>query len=386
MKNSFIKGLLLSLAEVCVLVGITIIAVVPFSCKVSTQGVQVLEGDYVAPQLDSYSVIDERTVELVFTEQVKVTGTVVSPFVEGVSDSEEHSASEDLSLALSAAAGEVGAISADVVYDESNSNVVRVVLAQDAVVGLKYELYGVVEDVHGNSLTFAVTFVGYNSRIPAIVMTEVQTDLVTKNAEEKSNGTRRAEFVELLALEDGNLAGLELFGCSYGESKKYSFPPIEVSKGEIIVVHMRKTGEGCVTEDKDLLNLASGAYTRTDVRDLWSENESKCFGSKTDIIVLKNSLTDSIVDAVMFRESSVLSWENLKVDCAEQIANAGIYEGAGVEFATIGDGKTAVMTFTRADALDLREKVLAGSYNQERVPSNSQTWTISAKGTAGVIQ
>ena len=101
-KSNF-KGALLSFAEVCVLVGITLVSVVPFSCKVSTRGIQLLDGDYTPPKLDSYLVLDSKTIELTFSEQVKVTGTVVSPFVEGVSDSDEHSTTDELSPALAAA-------------------------------------------------------------------------------------------------------------------------------------------------------------------------------------------------------------------------------------------------------------------------------------------
>lgn len=389
MKKKFLfRNLLLNCAEVCVLVGITLIAVVPFSCKVSTQGVQILDGDYVAPQLESFSVIDSRTVEMIFSEQVIVSGTVVSPYVENVTDSDEHSATENLSMALSAASGEDGAISSQVVYDENDSSIVRVVLEHDADVGKKYELYGVVEDLHGNSLTFTFTFVGFNSRIPNLVMTEIQTDLVSKNTEEKTNGTRRAEFVEFLALSDGNLAGLEICSAYSGESKNYIFPAVEVSKGEIIVVHMRNTGEGCISEEGDSLNLASGAYTNESVRDLWSDNDSKCFGSKTDIIVLKNTLTNVIVDAVMFRESAVLSWDGMKVDYSSEVAAAGIYEGAEIEYATIADNKTAALTLSRVDALELYEKVLGSNSDSviERKTSNPETWIANSKASAGVIQ
>lgn len=383
-KSNF-KGALLSLAEVCVLVGITLVSVVPFSCKVSTRGIQLLDGDYTPPKLDSYLVLDSKTIELTFSEQVKVTGTVVSPFVEGVSDSDEHSTTDELSSALAAAVGEDEAISSEVVYDEDNLNVVKVVLEKEATIGMKYELYGVVEDLNGNTLTFAVAFVGYNSRIPKLVMTEIQTDIVTKNAAEKADGTRRAEFVEFLALSDGNLSGLELCGGAYGEAKNYVFPAVEVTKGEIFVVHLRNTGEGCISEEDADLTLAKGAYTDENVRDLWSVNDSKCFGSKTDIIILKNTLTNKIVDAFMFRESSVTTWENLKIDYSEDVAAAGLYEGASVDFATIADGKTASLTFTRVDSLDLYGKVLSGSEEISVGVSSPETWNSNSKASPGVI-
>lgn len=383
--KSNLKGLLLSFAEVCVLVGITLVSVVPFSCKVSTRGIQLLDGDYVAPKLDSYLVLDSKTIELTFSEQVKVTGTVVSPFVEGVSDSDEHSVTEDLSPALAAATGKDGAISSVVVYDENNLNVIKVVLEQEATVGMKYELYGIVEDLHGNTLTFAVCFVGYNSRIPKLVMTEIQTDMVSKNTAEKADGTRRSEFVEFLALSDGNLSGLELCGGAYGEAKNYVFPAVEVSKGEIFVVHLRNTGTGCVSEESADLSLAKGLYTDDSVRDLWAANDSKCFDSKTDIIILRNALTNTIVDAVMFRESSVTSWESLKIDYSEEVASVGVYEGAGVDFATVSDGKSASLTFARAGSLELYEKVLGGSEDLVVGTSNPETWIANSKASPGLI-
>lgn len=99
------KQIILSLVQTVLITGITVFSVMPFSCKVTPEGVQIVGGDYASPVIESIEVVDENSLQISFSEKVKVTGAVLSPFIEGISDSYSHSKTEELSTALKAASG-----------------------------------------------------------------------------------------------------------------------------------------------------------------------------------------------------------------------------------------------------------------------------------------
>ena len=228
MINSKLKQFLVVAGESALLVLIVLAAVMPFSCKITEQGVKILGGDYTPPVLNSFKVTGQDSLELEFSEKVSVSGYVVAVAVDGLFDSQEHSGTIDLSPALERASGVYGSVPCTVQIDESGC-IVKVVLEQEMQVGQGYEFYSQLTDTVGNTLTIAVPFTGFNSRVPELLITELQTESVSsQNKAEKNAGIYRNEFVELLVLKGGNLAGLELLSGYDGDAKKYLFPAIEV--------------------------------------------------------------------------------------------------------------------------------------------------------------
>ena len=70
MIGSKFKQLLITLGEAVVIAGITVLAVMPVSCKITEQGVKIISGDYVPPVLNDFVVLDESTLRLEFSEKV----------------------------------------------------------------------------------------------------------------------------------------------------------------------------------------------------------------------------------------------------------------------------------------------------------------------------
>ena len=95
----------LLLAQTCVLCAVTIFCVAPVSCRITEEGIVMLTGDYEAPKLSDFTVIDEHTLSLAFNESVRLENSVVSPQIEGVSYSMEHSETKNASPAIEAAVG-----------------------------------------------------------------------------------------------------------------------------------------------------------------------------------------------------------------------------------------------------------------------------------------
>ncbi len=357
MKNTKLKEMFVVVGEAFLIAGITIAAVMPVSCKITEQGIKIVSGDYVPPVLNNFVVKDESTVSLTFSEKVEITGYVVAIATDDLFGSEEHSSTIDLSPALERVSGVYGTVPCSVVYDDEETEILFV-LEQQMEIGQLYQLYAQVRDSVGNTLTLAVPFTGFNSRVPELMITEIQTESVSQNKAEKTSGTYRNEFIELLVLKSGNLAGLELCSGYDGEAKKYVFPAIEVTAGEVFVVHMRNRGNGCISEEGDDLTLATASYTSPEIRDLWTDIETTTLGNKTDIIIVRNRSDNRLLDAVMFRASSVEAWTKTMLDYSQLLDEAQIYDSGNIENAFIADSLTTTKTLHRTDATTLQTSLL----------------------------
>ena len=367
------RELLLLLLQTCLLVCITVVAVLPVSCKMSEEGVTVYDGDYSAPVIESIEVLDEKTVQMNFSEGVKIGSVVVSKFIGGISDSILHSDTEKVSDAIEAAGGEFGRLDVEAEVSEDGLTVTYT-MQEDCEVGEPYEIFGTVEDETGNSLTFCVPFTGYNSRVPDLIFTEVQIKYA--KGSEKGNVVYRGEFVELLALCDGNLGGLELVGGADGESKKFVFPAVEVSQGELIMVHLRTVGEGCVNELGENLDEATAPYAVSGVRDLWSENTTARYNDDSDVIILRNSATESVLEAFMYAVEDASEWKKGPVVLAKEAAAAGIYDGEGIEYAAINYKTTPKRSFIRLDASQILSDILEGNDYVYPINQCAENWEV----------
>ena len=378
MKNTKLKEMLVVVGEAFLIAGITIAAVMPVSCKITEQGIKIVSGDYVPPVLNNFVVKDESSVSLTFSEKVEITGYIVAIATDDLFGSEEHSSTIDLSPALERVSGVYGTVPCSVVYDDEETEILFV-LEQQMEIGQLYQLYAQVRDSVGNTLTLAVPFTGFNSRVPELMITEIQTESVSQNKAEKTSGTYRNEFVELLVLKSGNLAGLELCSGYDGEAKKYVFPAIEVTAGEVFVVHMRNRGNGCISEEGDDLTLATASYTSPEIRDLWTDIETTTLGNKTDIIIVRNRSDNRLLDAVMFCASSVEAWTKTMLDYSQLLDEAQIYDSGNIENAFIADSLTTTKTLHRTDAATWQTSLLEDPSLplDFPIPSSPDLWIIS---------
>lgn len=377
--KSKIKEIIRVGLESFVIAGIALLGVLPFSCKVTAEGIKLLSGDFSPPVLNSFSVEDEFNLRIDFSEKVTVTGNVVS-FVteEDLLSSLVHSETKELSKSLLTASGVLGSVESSVIYTE-NPCVVKICLKEKMQVGQRYEMYGCVKDENGNSLTFAFTFLGYNDRIPDVIITEIQSSSLSQTTKEKTNGYYRNEFVEILCLTDGNLSGVKLSSAYDGETKAYVFPSVEVKKGEIVVVHMRNRGNGCISEIGNDLNLSMNSYSSSSVRDLWSDCKETALGNKTDIVILQNTANGKLLDAVMYRDSEVQEWSKKLIDYALIVGESGIYESGEIDSAFVTAGLTDTKTISRINAFELQKSVLAGNRIDYPLKSDKNSWIV---GTA----
>ncbi len=372
-KLKKIREPLLLLLQTLLLVTLTLLCVVPFSCKVSEEGIIFVGGDYVSPVLEEVLVLDEKNVMITFSEKIKLKSFTVSERLKEISDSSEHSDTLELSPALRAASGAYGRVEAECFLSEDGCTITCSAVDRYEV-GKAYEILGTVEDRAGNSLTYCVPFTGFNSCVPKLVFTELQI----KGAKGSENGKQiyRGEFVEILALTDGNLAGLELAGGADGDAKKYVFPAIEVKKGEVFLVHLRTSGDGCINELDDNLNAATAPHYANGIRDLWSENTSARLNDETDVVVIRDSISGSILDAFIYAAEDAVELKKGRGELARLAVEAGIYVNGDLSEAVLNIKTSPLKSFTRLNASQLRSQALSGQDFEYPVKANVENWTI----------
>ncbi len=348
-----VKELIVVVLETLLITGVTVFSVLPVSCKFSQSGIHLLGGDYVPPKLDQVVVLDETTLRMTFSEKVQVSAQVF------VRDGELFDE-------------EVGT---SVVYGSVEKQI-DVCFNEPMITGIEYEMVGTVKDNVGNSTTFLIPFVGFNSRVPLIVMTEIQSESVnSQTSEESEHGYNRNEFVEFLVLTDGNLSGLEFVSAYDGVERGFKFPGLEVKRGEILLVHLRKRGNGCVSELGDDLNLSKNSYSKNGIRDLWVTTEETALGNKTDVLVVRNSANGSVIDYVFYRESKVVEW-NKKFSAVLEFLKDYV-DINDVEIAALADGKSSTKTLNRSDAGMLLEKVKTGFEFSSPLEMQGDNWIIA---------
>ena len=375
-------SLLVWFLQTAVLTALVSFALCPVSCKATDEGLQLLRGDYTAPVLESYAAASERRVSLSFSERVTITGAVITraaPF----SGDEGTAVQGGLSPVLKAASGETGGIAVGISYsDDGRTAIAEAVEALEA--GARYALYGEARDENGNTLTFCVPFIGFNGRIPKIVISGIHPQFASAS----NGGGAKCEFVELYALTDGNIAGLAIQSAADGIDRAFTLPAAEVKAGDVIVVHLRTKGEGCVSETGSDLALSSGWYTSSAVRDIWSPNEKACLGDKEDAIMLVDAFTGDVLDAVLYAHPETAAWSNENVKVAVQkIAAKGIWKSGSIEDAASTDGLTASKMLKRSGCIALRRETENGTLG-DIIEQGKEHWRVEkiVKGAVNPVE
>jgi hypothetical protein len=140
-----------------------------------------------------------------------------------------------------------------------------IAFSSDQAPGKDYALAGEVEDAAGNHSRFLFRFVGWNDRPPTLRLSELQT------AKNSSTLHPHRDYIELAAVNGGNMGGVELEWCSSVKVYSYRFPSIEVEAGERIVLHLAPESlPEEVDETGPDLTRSGGVDATPYGRDIWS--------------------------------------------------------------------------------------------------------------------
>lgn len=259
------------------------------SCTLSPRGITILDGDYIPPQYIESQFSSTDGLTLFFTEKI----------CRLEAELQDDTTMEKKTCPITAP-----------VCTQISENIyaVPVAFVSETQAGFPYTLFGCAQDESGNTITFSLTFAGYNNRIPPVILNEVRTEYTKP----------KSEFVELRVLEDGNIGGLTVYNACDGEKLMYVFPSVEVKKGEFIVLHYRTLEEACKDE---LLSLdeSGGTDSCPAARDFWVKDTKARIGLQ-DVILIKSSSSGSILDALLLSESGKENWKTAELEKAARSA------------------------------------------------------------------
>jgi hypothetical protein len=105
-------------------------------------------------------------------------------------------------------------------------------------------------------------------------------------------------------LSHGNLGGLKVFIASNTKNPLvYEFFPVNVKKGEYVVLHLRTMEGVYIDEYGEDLNESTGIGSCKDTRDFWVPGKDELL-RKTDAIYITDN-NDNILDAVIIAEDTI---------------------------------------------------------------------------------
>lgn len=290
------------------------------------------------PVLESFVVDSADRMSLSFDKEVSVTDAVLSS---------------------SGGGGEVPVS----VGDGGDGTSVSLVFNGETEIGQPYELNATASDEDGNSLRFCLSFDGFNDRPPDLLLSEVRNAYSSKKD--------KYEFIRLYCVKGGNLSGLEVLSAGDGEAKGFAFPPVDVSAGDYVTVHLRKmkkddgswTQDGMTDEDSGDIRASTATDSSDDAWDFWQDNQKSRL-SPSDIVVLRRRADGEVLDALLFRDpkKEAEDWDGKYSSLCRAVADSGRWlDGAGQPsadyasaFVAEGITSSAVTRSMRRRDLDLR--------------------------------
>ena len=409
--KSFVKSAASDVLCIFMMVAAVCLCVSGFGCHITSEGVEIIGGDYSTPKFTELSVVATDCVKLVFTDKVNLkeltvcrvtdenseeSGTEekilkveeVMPIAETEPDAIQQGAS--VSETVRQTAAETESVEADsseqvvtVPDDENPAESVNagnspaeylVFFEKPLEPSVEYILYAVAEDERNNTLSFSVGFYGLNDNLAELLLSEIRTDM-TKT---------KVEFVELFALKSGNTGGMVLECCNGSKKLEYVMPAVDVKAGDYIVVHLRSIEDSCTDELESYDKCKATDCSDTAV-DLWVEGNTKQV-SKNGCVVLRERTGSAPCDIICFLESSKTAWpSDIIEESVKEAFECGLWkDGDTFETAFCSDKATTARTITRTGLSELLN--LAGAGKLEfPVPVSAENWIIAGgvKATSG---
>lgn len=335
----------------------------PASCRLTEEGIEIIDADTTAPSLTLFRSLGESLLLLQCSERVWLSDLFV---VEQDGD--------DFDDLFDRRYEKIFAVASAINYS-SDGKSAQIEISEPTSVGKAYLLFGKASDLSGNSLDFCQRFSGFNPEPAVLIFNEIRT---TYNKSKQA-----VEFVEFYVLGQGNTFGLEYVSAANGEDKKYVFPPLEVKSGDYITLHGRIL-EGMEADAVDELddNLAlSKAYESCDTaRDLWRAGSDKIV-SNTDVVILRDTFTNEIKDAVLLSAAGKTNWTNNRMkDFSAEAFSLGIWDGgSSPEYAVCTEGMSSSVarSISRKNTAELSHRYAAGGEGASRIKNSASDWMVT---------
>mgnify|MGYP007101893963 CR=1 FL=1 len=379
MKKFFSNQIVRFLILTSVLVFGTLSIVAPVSCRLTEEGLEIIPADTTAPSIETFFVSGEKSILISCSEQIVLDGISVFEIADETDEIPIEFIDGDSSAAY--------AVASSVSYSEDQKSV-QIELSEGTKVGKNYVFSGKIYDITGNSLNFCQKFCGYNENPARLIFNELRTVC--------NRDSDYTEFIEFYVLKGGNTFGLEIVSGANSEAKKYVFPSLEVQQGDYIVVHGRtvfaatktaeeKTVANFADELDDDLTLSATTESCDTARDLWKTGSDKLV-SANDVVVLRDSSTGTLKDAVFLSASGKTAWsKNLMKEFSEKAFNSGIWiTGSTPECAIITDYATTLYrSVSRQNTLELAKKYENPNALPDYIQTSAADWILTEKYKSG---
>ena len=227
-----------------------------------------------------------------------------------------------------------------------DGSTVRVRLEKSPAPGVEFTADLLAEDADRNTINVLVSFRSRNNRMPSLVINELRTEYAN------STTGKKPEFIEFKMKSAGNLGAMRIFIASNNKQPLvYDFLPVEVEKGEYVVLHLRTTEETCKDEYGKSLDESGGTDSSPTARDFWVPGNTKLL-RKTDAVYLLDQ-DDRVLDAVMISENPDSWWsKDYFAEAADFLFQQGAWKSADGKIcrpadAVISAGTTNTRTICR---------------------------------------
>ncbi len=392
--KSFVKSAASDVLCIFMMAAAVCLCVSGFGCHITSEGVEIIGGDYSTPKFTELSVVGTDCVKLSFTDRVNLKELSVCKVTD---DNSEEIGTEEKVLKIEevlpdaeqksaqhkAAETESSEQESEVPADKNNAENENagdspaeylVFFEKPLEPSVEYILYAVAEDDRNNTLSFSVGFYGLNDNLAELLLSEIRTDMTKL----------KVEFVELFALKSGNTGGMVLECCNGSKKLEYVMPAVDVKAGDYIVVHLRSTEDGCADEMESYDKCKATDCSDTAV-DLWVEGNTKQV-SKNGCVILRERTGSSPCDIICFLESSKTAWpSDIIEESVKEAFECGVWkDGDTFETAFCSDKATTARTITRTGLSELLNLAESGKL-EFPVPVSAENWIIAGgvKATPG---
>ncbi|MDR2783119.1 MAG: hypothetical protein LBB48_04665 [Treponema sp.] len=222
---------------------------------------------------------------------------------------------------------------------------VVITVSGSAVAGEQVTADILVEDENKNTLHVLTTFRTRNDRLPSFAITEIRTEA----------SKPKGEFVELKMSSDGSLGALRMFAATNGiDAPLFEFEPVEVKKGEYVVIHLRAYEDGSVNEEGTDVAAASATEAQSTARDFWLSDAVERL-RKTDAVFFLDQ-DGVILDAVLFSADGTWgskTYAGNMAKAARLLSDKGAWTAASGEVPSVG-GLSPADAFSSANTATTR--------------------------------
>lgn len=233
---------------------------------------------------------------------------------------------EDIASSASISGADAAGAAMDIQTATASGRALSFTLGTPTTPGSQYTVTATVRDMRGNSALIVQTIYGFNPDLPRMLINEFITEGT------KTNGDK----VEIIALEDGNVAGATLReGGVYTYEQQVIFPSIAVKKGDFIVVHWRAEASAERTSERAAKNESAHPQSYDTAWDIFSDADAGIGnangaltllahpgGTVLDAVVYSNKIDDAADATRGFGSEKIFTW-------IQEIETASLWSHAG---------------------------------------------------------